>query len=101
MFYNNGKTEEISFTPKEGYYNEFLNFYEGLIMNIDIETTPIIEFGEAKLVFDIIASIETGSIINVLDSTKKRSMLLYRIDLLQSKFHHKKILGWLGLIFYN
>ena len=71
VFYNDGKTEKISFTPKEGYYNEFLNFYDALTMNIEIETTPIIEFGDTKLVFDIIDSIEKESIINVLDSTKE------------------------------
>lgn len=71
VHYGTGETETISFTPDEGYYNEFLNFYNALTSGEDISTRPITEFGDTKLVFDIIDSIEKDTTINVLAGTKE------------------------------
>lgn len=70
VHHNNGKEEKIAFTPRQGYYNEFLNFYNAIVKDERIKTTPAIEFGDTKLVFDIINSIEKEAVINVDDGTK-------------------------------
>lgn len=70
VYHNTGRMEKIDFTPSEGYYNEFLNFYKALVNGEKITTTPIIEFGDTKLIFDIINSIEKESVINVDKGTK-------------------------------
>lgn len=78
IYHNSGQVEKISYKPKEGYYNEFLNFYNALTNNDKITTTPIIEFGDTKLIFDIISSIEKEAVINVDKGTK--TMLQDKID---------------------
>lgn len=51
--YKDGKSEKKTFTPGRGYYNEFLNFYEGNIL-----ATPEKELGDIQLIFDILESIK-------------------------------------------
>lgn len=70
IYHNSGKVDKIAFTPKQGYYNEFLNFYNAIVKDQKITTTPIIEFGDTKLIFDIISSIEKEAVINVDYGTK-------------------------------
>lgn len=64
-FYANGNTEQIVYTPGMGYYNEFLNFYKGIIGQETIQVTPEVEYGDAKMIFDILRSINTQEIIAV------------------------------------
>ncbi len=65
IVYNNGRSEQIPYTPKRGYYNEFLNFYNALIGKESISVTPEIEFGDVELVFDILDSIEENRVNRV------------------------------------
>jgi predicted dehydrogenase len=58
--YKNGHSEKIHYKPEKGYYNELLNFYHALRGNEEISVTPEIEYGDIKMVFDILDSIETG-----------------------------------------
>ena len=53
-----GWSEDLSFVPERGYYNELLNFYDGNIIS-----TPEKEVGDIELVFDILKSIEKGEMI--------------------------------------
>ncbi|WHH57441.1 Gfo/Idh/MocA family oxidoreductase [Petroclostridium sp. X23] len=63
--YNDGGKELIQYTPKRGYYNELLNFYNAMIGIENISVTPEIEYGDVKMVFDILASIETKQPVKV------------------------------------
>lgn len=54
---NDGTSDQINYTPKRGYYNELLNFYNSLNGTEEITVTPEIEYGDAKMVFDILDSI--------------------------------------------
>jgi predicted dehydrogenase len=63
--YNDGKSEQIPFTPERGYYNELLNFYHAMNGTEQISATPEIEHGDVKMVFDILKSIETKQVVYV------------------------------------
>ncbi len=63
--YNDGNSEQIKYTPEMGYYNELLNFYNTLNGTEQISVTPEIEFGDVKMVFDILKSITTREIVFV------------------------------------
>ncbi|MDS1029884.1 Gfo/Idh/MocA family oxidoreductase [Bacillota bacterium LX-D] len=63
--FNNGKKETISYQPQRGYVNELLNFYNSLTNKEAISVTPEIEFGDTKMVFDILKSIQKGTPIRV------------------------------------
>jgi predicted dehydrogenase len=52
--YKNGTSEKKSFVPAKGYYNEFLNFYEG-----NIVSTPEKELGDIELIFDILNKVNS------------------------------------------
>ncbi len=69
--YNDGKTEQVGFIPERGYYNELLNFYNAMNGTEEISVTPEIEYGDVKMVFDILKSIEKKAIIEV-DTEPKR-----------------------------
>ena len=56
--YKDGRTEELNYTPERGYYNEFVNFYDG-----NIVSTPEKEIGDIELVLDILSSIEKGDVV--------------------------------------
>lgn len=63
--YSDGRTEEISFTPERGYYNELLNFYNAVNGTEEISVTPEVEYGDAKTIFDILKSVSAREIIYV------------------------------------
>lgn len=63
--YNDGRTEQIGFVPGRGYYNELLNFYNAMNGTEEISVTPEIEYGDVKMVFDILRSIEKKELIQV------------------------------------
>ena len=63
--YTDGNSEQISYTPGRGYYNELMNFYEALTGNQQILSTPEKGYGDLKMVFDIISSIETRQPVQV------------------------------------
>lgn len=63
--YNDGRSEQISYTPERGYYNELLNFYNALNGTEEIYVTPEVEFGDVKTVFDILDSISKKKVIYV------------------------------------
>lgn len=51
--YNNGQSEQRTFTPGKGYYNELLGFYNG-----EIRSAPETEINDMKLLFQILESIQ-------------------------------------------
>jgi predicted dehydrogenase len=53
-----GGTEQVGYAPNRGYYNEFLNFYEG-----NIVSTPEKEVGDMELVFNILKSVEKSEVV--------------------------------------
>jgi predicted dehydrogenase len=63
--YNDGKSEQIKYTPERGYYNELLNFYNAMNGKEEISVTPAIEYGDVKMVFDILDSVSKEQIILV------------------------------------
>ncbi len=63
--YRDGSREQIRYTPKRGYYNELLNFYHALNGTEEISVTPEIEYGDMKMVFDILQSIENKKTVYV------------------------------------
>lgn len=63
--YHDGRSEQIKYTPERGYYNELLNFYNAFNGTEQISVTPEMEYGDAKMVFDILKSVENRQIIFV------------------------------------
>ncbi len=63
--HNDGTHELIPYTPQRGYYNELLNFYNAATGKEQISVTPEMEFGDAKMVFDILKSVEEEKIVEV------------------------------------
>ena len=63
--YSDGNNEQITYKPGRGYYNELVNFYDGLVGNQQILVTPGKEYGDLKMVFDILSSIETKQPVKV------------------------------------
>ncbi|MFW6022913.1 MAG: Gfo/Idh/MocA family protein [Halanaerobiaceae bacterium] len=63
--YVEGGSEQISYQAKRGYYNELLNFYNSMIGQEKITVTPEVEYGDVKMVYDILESIKTGEPISV------------------------------------
>jgi predicted dehydrogenase len=70
--YNNGTTEQVKYTPERGYYNELLNFYNAMNGTEEISVTPEIEYGDVKMVFDILKSVEKNEIIAVDGAQQER-----------------------------
>lgn len=73
--YSNGTSEQISYTPERGYYNELLNFYNALNGTEQISVTPNIEYGDVKTVFDTLESITKREIVYVDGLLKDKSNL--------------------------
>ncbi len=71
VVYNDGRTEQIHFTPGRGYYNELLNFYNAVNGLEEISVTPEVEYGDVKMVFDILKSIERKEIVPVDDKPER------------------------------
>ena len=65
IFYPDGNSEQIRFTPERGYYNELLNFYNAIHGHEEISVTPEIEYGDVRMVFQILKSISSREILNV------------------------------------
>ncbi|MCX7920408.1 MAG: Gfo/Idh/MocA family oxidoreductase [Clostridia bacterium] len=68
--YNDGTSEQVKFTPERGFYNELLNFYNTFNGTEEISVTPEIEYGDVKMVFDILESISSKKVINVDEPVK-------------------------------
>ncbi|MHB9095130.1 MAG: Gfo/Idh/MocA family protein [Eubacteriales bacterium] len=62
---DDGRTEQIPYRPQRGYYNELLNFYNAAIGKERIAVTPEMEYGDAKMLFDILKSAQEGRIVQV------------------------------------
>lgn len=72
--YYDGSTEKINYQPKRGYYNELLNFYNALLGKEEITVTPEIEYGDLRMIFKILESIENQEPVRVdLTNTFKQS----------------------------
>lgn len=63
--YYDKNSEQIHYTPERGYYNELLNFYNALNGTEQISSTPEIEYGDVKMVFDILRSVSEREIVYV------------------------------------
>ncbi|MCX7708608.1 MAG: Gfo/Idh/MocA family oxidoreductase [Clostridia bacterium] len=61
--YNDGNSEQVTYTPDRGYYNELLNFYNALNGTEKILVTPEVEYGDVKTVFDILQSVEKKKVV--------------------------------------
>lgn len=70
VFYNNGSSEQISFKPERGFYNELLNFYKDFTLQESISVAPEVEFGDLKTVLAILKSIEEKKVVKVDEATK-------------------------------
>ena len=53
IHYRDGRSEQKSFVPEKGFYNELLSFYNG-----DIVSTPEKELGDMELIFEILDQIK-------------------------------------------
>jgi predicted dehydrogenase len=62
---NDGQSQQITYTPEMGFYNELLNFYNAVNGSEDIYVTPEIEFGDTKMVFDILDSVSKRQLVYV------------------------------------
>ena len=63
--YNDGTAEQVKFTPERGYYNELLNYFNALNGTEQILVTPEVEYGDVKMVFDVLKSVERKEVIPV------------------------------------
>ena len=55
IHYRDGRSEQKSFVPEKGFYNELLSFYNG-----DIVSTPEKGLGDMELIFEILDQIQQG-----------------------------------------
>lgn len=74
VFYNDGGSEQLSFKPMRGYYNELVNFYNHLTGKEAIAVTPEMEIGDLRTVFAILQSIEEEEIVKV-DRVQEYAMI--------------------------
>lgn len=65
VFYNDGGQKQIPYRPYRGYVNEFRNFYNAYQGTELIGVTPEMEFGDVRMVFDILRSVEEGRVVTV------------------------------------
>ncbi|QUI22838.1 Gfo/Idh/MocA family oxidoreductase [Vallitalea pronyensis] len=68
VFYNDGRHEMLTYIPSRGYYNEFANFYEAMVNNQKIKVTPLVEFGDTKLIFALLESAKDKRVVTIDDS---------------------------------
>lgn len=73
--YSDGKSEQVKYTPERGYYNELLNFYNAFNGTEQISVTPEIEYGDVKMVFDILKSIPAKQVVYVDQTTYGKNMV--------------------------
>lgn len=62
---DDGKSEQIPYRPKRGYYNELANFYQAFIGREPLAVTPEMEYGDARTVFAILQSLEEEEAVRV------------------------------------
>jgi predicted dehydrogenase len=86
VFYNDGNHETINYTPKRGFFNEFANFYETLVNNQQIHVTPLVEFGDTKLIFALLESAEKKQVVTIDESYKFVTQVQSNINKLINKF---------------
>lgn len=60
-----GGHQMIHFRPGRGYYNELLNFSNAFLGREPIAVTPEMEFGDARMVFQILESLKQGTVMEV------------------------------------
>lgn len=65
--YHDGRAERIAYTPRRGYYNELLNFYQAFAGREPLAVTPEMELGDARTVFAILRSLEEDAIVAIDD----------------------------------
>lgn len=63
LFHASGLIEERSFTPEQGYYYEFLNFWEAFRNGGELVSTPEKELGDIELVYAILGSANDSSAV--------------------------------------
>lgn len=68
--FNDGRSEQVSYRPQRGYYNELLNFYNAAIGKEPISVTPEMEYGDAKMMFDIVRSANEKRVVRVDDESE-------------------------------
>lgn len=65
LAFNNGSSDQVKYEPHQGYYNELLNFYNAMTGKEPISVTPEMEFGDLKMVQDILKSVKDETIVPV------------------------------------
>jgi len=68
LFHPDGTSEQFPYKPQQGYYNEFLNFYNTLTGKEEISVPPEMEYGDVKMVFAILESLRENKIVPVDDT---------------------------------
>lgn len=63
LSFKDGGREVIPYRPDQGYYNEYINFYDALTEGLDIEVDPEKEIGDISVIFDILKSIDLDDAI--------------------------------------
>ena len=65
VFNPDGTSQQLYYTPYQGYYNEFVNFYNALTGQEAIAVPPEMEYGDVITVLAILSSLETGGVCTV------------------------------------
>lgn len=63
--YSDGRSEQVPYRPRRGYYNELLNFYNAAVGREPLSVTPEMEYGDAMMIFRILESVGTGEVLGV------------------------------------
>lgn len=72
--YHDGTSELVNFIPERGFYNELLNYYNAINGTEQISVTHEMEYGDVKMVFDILDSVSFREIIYVDEEEPKRRL---------------------------
>jgi hypothetical protein len=60
VFHDDGRSQQISYTPDQGYRQELLNFYDHLTNGTPLQVPPEIEFGDTNVMLAMLRSAEDG-----------------------------------------
>lgn len=63
--HNDGRSEQIPYTPQQGYYWELVDFYKHMTEGEPLQVTPEIEFGDTSAMLAIIRSAQEGKKVAV------------------------------------
>lgn len=63
--HNDGRTEQITYKPQQGYYWELLNFYNHMTKGEPLQVPPEIEFGDTATLLAMLRSAQTGQPVPV------------------------------------